>query len=331
MKSRKIVIIGLGSIGKRHLENIISLGYKDIVLIRPNGEQLVGYENLEVFKTIDEGCLKYSFEIAVIATPTSNHIKTFKALFKFNVNNIYLEKPISNEYNEYNEILKQIEIKKINVTVGYDLHFEPGLMKIKKILSTGYIGEIVSFISEVGQFLPDWRPAIDYRDSMSARKIDGGGVMLDLVHEFDYINWLLGPFISIVGMHGKLSNLEIETEDISVNILKAESGVIGTLHLDYLQKKLSRKCKIIGNNGIIIWDYSKAMLKWKINDKEDWEYFNYSTFSRNDRFINIMKLFLDSSYESRDKRLTTFKDALKSLKMVALAKQSNKNDMVELL
>ena len=62
MKSRKIVIIGLGSIGKRHLENIISLGYRDIVLIRPNGEQLVGYENLEVFKTIDEGCLKYGFE-----------------------------------------------------------------------------------------------------------------------------------------------------------------------------------------------------------------------------------------------------------------------------
>jgi len=331
MKSRKVVIIGLGSIGKRHLENIISLGYGDIILVRRNGEKLIGYENLEVFKTIEEGCLKYSFDIAVIATPTANHLKTLKVLLKFNVNNIYLEKPISNEYNEYNKILEEIEVKKINLTVGYDLHFEPGLMKMKKIISTGCIGDIVSFISEVGQYLPDWRPTVDYRESMSARKIDGGGVMLDLVHEFDYINWLLGPFISIVGMHDKLSNLEIETEDISVNILKAQSGVIGTLHLDYLQKELSRKCKIIGNNGTIVWDYSKAVLKWKTNDKVEWEYYDYSSFSRNDRFMNIMQLFMESSYQSRDERLTTFKDALKSLKMVTLSKQSNTTNMVELL
>ena len=76
MKSRKVVIIGLGSIGKRHLENIISLGYGDIILVRRNGEKLIGYENLEVFKTIEEGCLKYSFDIAVIATPTAYDTST---------------------------------------------------------------------------------------------------------------------------------------------------------------------------------------------------------------------------------------------------------------
>ena len=260
-----------------------------------------------------------------------NHLKTLQVLISNNVNNIYIEKPISNDYSQCIGILKEIEAKKINVTVGYDLHFDPGLLKIEKLLSKGSIGRVVSFISEVGQFLPDWRPTVDYRKSMSARKIDGGGVMLDLVHEFDYIEWLLGPIVSIVGMHDKLSNLEIETEDISVNILKAKSGVIGTLHLDYLQKELTRKFKIIGENGIIVWDYSKAILNWKINNNEKWDYFDYSSFSRNDRFIKIMQLFLESSYESRDKRLTTFSDALKSLKMVTVAKQSNANNMVELL
>lgn len=331
MKSKKIVIIGLGSIGKRHLANIMSLGYEDVTLIRSSGKPLIDHDKLEVFNTIEEGCRKYRFEVAVIATPTANHLKTLQVLISNNVNNIYIEKPISNDYSQCIGILKEIEAKKINVTVGYDLHFDPGLLKIEKLLSKGSIGRVVSFISEVGQFLPDWRPTVDYRKSMSARKIDGGGVMLDLVHEFDYIEWLLGPIVSIVGMHDKLSNLEIETEDISVNILKAKSGVIGTLHLDYLQKELTRKFKIIGENGIIVWDYSKAILNWKINNNEKWDYFDYSSFSRNDRFIKIMQLFLESSYESRDKRLTTFSDALKSLKMVTVAKQSNANNMVELL
>ena len=101
--------------------------------------------------------------------------------------------------------------------------------------------------------------------------------------------------------------------------------------MDYLQQELSRKCKIIGNNGTIVWDYSKAVLKWKTNDKIEWEYYDYSSFSRNDRFVNIMQLFMESSYQSRDERLTTFKDALKSLKMVTLSKQSNTTKAVELL
>lgn len=304
------------------------LGFKDIVLIRSSGEKLIGFEKFEVFKTIEEGCQKYKFDVAVIATPTAFHLNIFQILLNFNVKNIYLEKPISNIYTNYNNILKEIELKKINVTVGYDLHFDPGLMKIKELLSDGCIGKTVGFISEAGQYLPDWRPNVNYRDGMSASKSFGGGVMLDLAHEYDYINWLVGPITSVVGMHDKLSSLEIETEDISVNIFKTKSGAIGTLHLDYLQKELSRKCKIIGDNGTIFWNYSEATLKWRINDNDGWKYFNYKSFNRNDRFINIMRSFLESSYEMRDNRLTTFEEALKSLKMISVAKQSNENSKV---
>jgi predicted dehydrogenase len=329
--SKTILIVGLGSIGSRHLKNLLHLGVNDISLIRRTKEVSAEFSNISVYTSIKEACEKKNFTHAFITTPTKNHYKDFLALSESNIQNIYIEKPITDLVEEALDIEFKAKELDLNVVVGYDLHFDLGLQKVIDLLASDTIGEVCTFFAEVGQYLPDWRPSQDYSKSMSAKKNLGGGVMLDLIHEFDYINWILGPVSKILGKHKKSSNLKIETEDISVNILETKNGIIGTLTLDYLQKELSRTLKIIGNFGTIIWDYKESSVKWMTHESKEWNSFDYSGFSRNDRFVEITKAFLDSSTLTKDKRLSSISDAIQSLKMVEKAKETNDKENLEFI
>lgn len=326
-----ILLVGLGSIGTRHLKNLIALGFKRISVVTRLGETKKGFEQCKFYKNIDDACSKQNFTIAIIATPTSNHIDDLFKILQNKILRIYLEKPISHSLKHIEKVKRKLELSGAYLVVGYDLHFEPGLLLMKEYIDAKKIGKVVSFISEVGQYLPDWRPGTDYRKSMSAHKSKGGGVMLDLVHEFDYINWLFGPIKSIRGKNGKISNLGIDTEDVSVNIIETTSGALGTLHLDYLQCELSRKCKVIGDKGVIIWDYSKSVVKFMSHEDRIWVMHDFSKNKRNDRFINIMETFLASSKGNSDSRLVNFHDAVKSIELVEFAKDSDIDDRMVIL
>jgi predicted dehydrogenase len=323
--NKKILIIGLGSIGKRHLKNLVSLDYQDVSIVTKSDNKTKGFESFMHYSSIDKACGANKFDIAIIATPTANHITDLTLVLNHNIKNIYLEKPISNSLKGLDKVIERLS--GVNIVVGYDLHFDPGLIFVKKMLDDNKIGKVVSFIAEVGQYLPDWRE-VDYRNTMSASKEKGGGVMLDLVHEFDYINWLFGPIVQVIGKNNKISNLEIDTEDVSVNILEASSGAIGSIHLDYMQKELSRSCKVIGNNGSIIWDYANSPVRYMTHSNPSWSVFDYSDYKRNDRFKTTMKSFLEFCNGVSDNRLVDFNEAVKSLQLVVLLKQSNSQGSV---
>jgi len=323
---QNILVVGLGSIGTRHLKNLLALGYRKISVVTRRGEVEKGFDQCKFYMSVGDACSEQKFSTAIIATPTSNHIRDLLEILENNIQNIYLEKPISHSINDIKKVGEKLTLSGANLVVGYDLHFDPGLLLIKEYIDAKKIGKVVSFIAEVGQYLPDWRPGTDYRKSMSAHKSQGGGVMLDLVHEFDYIIWLVGPIKSIGGKNGKISNLDIDTEDVSVNIMETTSGALGTLHLDYLQSEMSRKCKVIGDKGVIIWDYSKSVVKFMSHEDRVWLTHDFSDYKRNDRFVDIMKTFLASSKENSDSRLVDFHDAVKSIELVELAKESDMND-----
>lgn len=319
----KILLVGLGSIGKRHLKNIVALGHKNISVVTRSGKVVSGFEQYKFYKSIDEACSQQKIDTAIIATPTANHICDLLDVLNNNIQNVYLEKPISNNLNDIKKVEKKLANSSANLVVGYDLHFDPGLLLVKDYIDTKKIGKLLSFISEVGQYLPDWRPNIDYRKSMSAKKSMGGGVMLDLVHEFDYINWLIGPIKSISGKNNKISNLEIETEDLSINIIETYSGAMGMLHLDYLQFEMSRKFKVIGDKGVIVWDYNNSSVQYMSKKERVWNTHDFSHYKRNDRFVDIMKSFLNSTKEIYDDRLVHFNDAVKSLELIDKSKKSS--------
>lgn len=319
----KILIVGLGSIGKRHLNNIFSLGYRNIVLVSRSKNIPIEYSALQVFTTIQAAIEVEKFDAAVICTPTAQHIEALTLLLESGIKNIYVEKPVSNSFNHILKVQSLITNSSSRVQVGFDMHYDLGLQKVKSLIHQKVIGQIVSVNAQVGQYLPDWRPQEDYSKGMSAKKETGGGVMLDLVHEFDYLYWLMGEAETIASFNKNSDALKIETEDIAEVLIKFKNGILGTIHLDYLQQKLVRNCLITGSHGSIKWDLSSSKVNWVLADKSE-HHFDYTGFERNDRFVNIMKDFLSKNIN----HLTTnFQQGLISLKMVLAAKYSSDNNV----
>jgi predicted dehydrogenase len=317
-----ILVKGIGSIGKRHVNNLLSLGYHDIILISANELTKKVFNTLVHCQSIDEAVNSYSISHAIICSPTSQHLKDLRNILNNRIKEIFLEKPVSHTIDHVDEIAQLIDKKNASVYVGFDLHYDPGMYQIRSWIIEQKIGKILSANAFVGQDLKQWRPSEDYRKGMSASIAHGGGVLLDLVHEFDYLRWLLGEPEILTSLIQKNKILEIETEDLADVLIKFKSNINATVHLDYHQRKLIRNCTITGELGTIIWNLAerKSIL---IDNQGNEICFDYSGFERNDRYINIMKDFIT---QTRDPRLTSYRDALISLKMVLAAKEATKTN-----
>ncbi len=314
-----ILIIGLGSIGRRHLRNLLSLEYADISVVSRLGILPDEFSALPVYLSIADAFSSHSFDTAFICTPTSWHICNLEELLTNKVTNIYLEKPVSDTYDKIDHILQLASSYKNKIVVGYDLHFDLGLQKVCELIQDNVIGAIVSVDAIAGQHLSQWRPYEDHRKGISAKKETGGGVMLDLIHEFDYLSWLLGDVYSVACLSANSGELEIETEEVAEVLLKFSGGTIGTVHLDYFQQSLIRNCLFTGTKGSIFLDLANKKVTW-VNENGDQADFNYTGFERNDRFKAIVKTFLEN--DNDDRRLTSLQDGLKSLQIVLAAKKS---------
>jgi predicted dehydrogenase len=315
----KVLFVGLGSIGKRHLNNLLSLAQETEVLVYRHSK----VEEDSLFKqyTDYEEALQEFPDAVFICNPTYLHVEfAIKAAEKGC--HLFIEKPLSHNLNGVNELIETVRKKNLIAFIGCNLRFHPGLKKVKNLIEMKYIGEIYSISVFAGQYLPDWRPHQDYRTTYSATEEKGGGVILDLIHEFDYLYWLLGDFNEVCAFSGKVSDLEINSEDIAEILLKTESDVIAHIHLDYLQRKYSRGCKIIGEKGTIIWDYSTNVIReFNILDNE-WKSYHIE-FDLNKMYVEEMKHFL-KCIKHNDRPLVSLEDGKRVLEVAAAAKKSAK-------
>lgn len=319
--------MGSGSIGQRHLSNGMELFHGIEVTVVSRSKKSIGsFVNLNIKENI-ASCFTSNeiYDAAIIATPTALHIDNCIEVMNYGVKKIFVEKPVSHNWDGIEDLSALAKKLEVQLFVGYDLRFDKGLNKVKELLEKKIIGTTISAQAEVGQYLPDWREGTDHREGMSAKIALGGGVMLDLIHEFDYLSWLLGPYKRIYGLNKNVDSLEIETEAVSVNIFETVGGVLGTLSLDYLQKDLNRNAKFIGDSGVIKWDYTKCEVQWKTNQETIWNLFCYKEVSRNDRFKDIIFNFLMATKATFDCRLTTLEEALISLKAVIDSKNTKHN------
>ncbi len=297
----------------------MALGYEDLSAV--SSKTLPSeFDRVSIYKSLQVALEKATFDTAFICTPTSHHVKSLLQLLEKRVENIFVEKPLSHNTEQIAELLAKAWLYNNNIKVGYDLHFDPGLQKIRALLKTGTIGNIVSINAFCGQYLPLWRPYEDHRKGMSAKMETGGGVLLDIVHEFDYLRWLAGDIASVACWHTNSGELDIETEEAADVLMKFTNGTIGTVHLDYLQPTLVRHCTFTGTKGSITANLAKCHVEWMLHDGTKGE-FGYAGFERNDRFKEIIKAFLENN---TDDRLTSLSDALQSLLVVEAAKKSSK-------
>jgi predicted dehydrogenase len=178
--------------------------------------------------------------------------------------------------------------------VGYNFRFYKPMLTIEKALQQQKIGRVLSVRAEAGQYLPDWRPARDYRQTVSARRNLGGGVLLELSHEFDYLVWLLGDVETVWAHADRLSDLDVDVEDIAEVILQFRSGAVGSLHLDMVQRTATRTCRIIGTEGTITWDWDTHRVRMYSAVMDNWTDLRPAErIDPNDMYLAELKHFFD--------------------------------------
>ena len=311
------------------MENLKTVADGEIIAYRTRKKTVQKHESAPHVKTYSDltEALNQKPDAVLITNPTSLHIQSALNAAKHGCH-IFIEKPISHTLDGIDELIYIVRNKKLVVLVGCNLRFHPCLQFVKKLLDQKRIGKVVSARVQMGQYLPDWHPWEDYRTMYSAQKSLGGGIILDMVHELDYIRWLLGDVTQVFSFSDKLSDLDIDTEDVAEILLRFKSGAIGEVHLDYIQRYPSRSCEIIGEKGSILLDIKEGTVKVYMAEKKGWERFEQpKSYDMNQMYIDEMRHFINC-IEGKEEPLIGITDGLEVLKIALATKESAKNSEV---
>tara|TARA_B100001989_G_C24546151_1_gene470922 strand:- start:1702 stop:2739 length:1038 start_codon:yes stop_codon:yes gene_type:complete len=333
---KKILIIGLGSIGQRHFRNLKKIGknfdFYALRKIRTSPElskyNLVKKKKFSLKKSgikdiSERNSIKMTFDAVFICNPSSLHMK-FALKFAKKNTALFIEKPISHNLKDTIKLKKKINKNKIICAVGYQLRYHNYLHKIKKIIENKLLGDIKSVEICNQHYLPYHHKYEDYRKGYAANKKLGGGVILCFIHEIDYSNFLFGLPTSVKCISGKKSNLEMDVEDFAN--LNFKNNLHGNkfdinIKLDFVRKVEKRECKIIFQHGKIIWDLKKDFLKIKKKGRSMKKM--TSAISRNQLFKKQLIEF-NKCIDLNLKPLSNYDNGFESLFVAVKAKESNR-------
>ena len=319
----RFLVVGCGSIGKRHISNLKALKVGDIIAHDAQPERCREAQReygVEAHAKLEDA-LAQKPDVALICTPTRLHIPPALSAARSGCH-LFIEKPLSHSLEGVDELVDIVTRKNLVTLVGCNLRFHPGIVMIKELLDKKSVGRVICARVQAGQYLPDWHPWEDYRKGYSANRSLGGGAILDGIHELDYITWFLGEASQIFCFSGKLSSLEIDTEDTAEILLHLKSGAIAEVHLDYIQRSYGRSCQIIGEEGTILWDFNEKQVRFYSAKTKRWQVFPEKfDYDINDMYIEEMKHFLQC-VEGKAKPTQDVTHAERILEIALAAKES---------
>jgi predicted dehydrogenase len=321
----RALVVGGGSIGKRHLDNLIKLGISPLAVVEPDSRRLEEVckktcPSPEGFLTIEEG-LKWKPNFVIICSPSNLHVEQAIKAAKKGCH-LFIEKPLSHNKDGLTELSKEVEKRGIISIVGCNMRFHPGPSKVKELIDKGVLGKIFFAHVYTGSYLPGWRPWQDYRKSYSAQSSLGGGCILDCIHEIDLTLWYLGDVKEVFCFSEHISSLEMDVEDIAQLVCKHANGAISDIHLDYIQQTYERGCQIVGEKGSIFWEFNEKRVKWFDATEQTWKVFQQpETWEFNQVYIDEMKHFLES-IEKGTPTVLSVSEAIKVMNVVFAAKNS---------
>lgn len=250
----KWLVVGAGSIGRRHVRNLHALeaGSISVCDLDPQALEATTREfQIKGFRHVGDA-LDAGPEAVLVCTPTHLHVAMARAALEVGAH-VFIEKPLAPSLEGTAELVTLARARRRMVLVGCNMRFHPGVAQLKAALDRGLAGQPLYFRARFSHYLPNWRPGSDYRASYSARRALGGGIVLEGVHEIDYLRWLGGEVVRVAAHISHLSDLEIESEDYALLLLDFESGAAGQIHLDYLSPFKLRGCEVVGADGVLRW------------------------------------------------------------------------------
>jgi predicted dehydrogenase len=299
----RVLIVGFGSIGRRHLSNVRQLLPDAHTTIwrharaveaeqPPTGADQLVYSLPEALSSRPD--------VAILASPAPFHVPAAAALAAAGVH-LMIEKPLSDSLNGIDDLIQESTRRGIVLMVGYHLRFSPSLISLHKAITDGSIGRLISLRAEVGQYLPDWRPGADYRKGVSARRELGGGVVLELSHELDYVGWLAGEVSSVHAEMAQLGDLDVDVEDVAEIVLRFSNGAIGSVHVDMVQRAATRSCRVVGTKGTLTWDGLRGHTQLFSVDRGEWiDLYGPSDAGVNEMYLAELTHFFQSVIQGGD-------------------------------
>jgi predicted dehydrogenase len=316
------LIAGCGSIGKRHLRNLRHLGVDDIVVFdeREDRRQEAAEQwNVQTTDNLEAGLEGAS--VAVICTPTHLHVQGALTAARAGCH-LFIEKPLADSIEGVDLLLEEVVRRRLHTLVGCNFRFHPAMREMKRLVAEGVAGRLVSARAQFGHYLPDWHPWEDYRRGYSARREMGGGVVLDRIHELDYVRWLMGNVTEVCAFSGKLSSLEIDSEDTAEILLRFESGAFGSVHLDYVRRDRDCRLEIIGEEGTLEWSYQGHAVSWYLGVDGQRRHLAWPDYDPNNMYLDEMRHFL-AVLEGRERSAQDVCEARSVLQIALAAKQSS--------
>lgn len=334
----KIMMVGLGGIGQRHVRNLRALLGPDAEIIAyrvressfvltdrleiEQGSTLEDKYNIKVFRDIDQA-LGQKPDAVFICNPSSLHIPIAMKAAQADCH-LFIEKPLSQNYEGVEELVRLVESRNLISLMGYQMRFHPCIKRLHSLLQQRLIGRILAVRAEVGEYLPGWHTYEDYRQMYASRKDLGGGVILSQIHEIDYLYSLFGMPRRLFALGGHLSRLEIDVEDtasILMECIADDRPLPVHIHQDYLQRPPSRTCQIIGEAGKILIDFIALSVRVFGNNGVLTEDISFEGFQRNQLFMAELEHFLEC-LKGTQSPLVTVRDGAQSLRIALAAKES---------
>jgi len=329
----KFLIAGLGSVGRRHLRNLRALGEQDILLYRTHHASLPDDELAGLPVETDlRRALAHHPEAVIVANPTALHLEVAIPAAKAGCH-IFLEKPVSASLDRLDELAAAAARSGSRIQVGFQFRFHPSLRKAAELIRAGAIGQVLTAHVHWGEYLPNWHPWEDYRQSYAARAELGGGVIVTLTHPLDYLRWLVGEVESLWAFSGHLSPLELDVEDMAEIGLRFDGGAIGGLHLNYVQRPPVHRLEIAGSGGTLRWDNADGVLHllrlpapfgtWSADPPAPVaeQFTPQPSFERNHLFLEQMRSFLAVA-RGEAAPACSLEDGMRALQMALGARHS---------
>lgn len=272
-----ILIVGMGSIGRRHARVCKAAGVSRIACADLRQDRLdqaaqeIGLT--ELYTDYNEALAKNKFDAVFVTLPTAYHAPVMKAAALAGCH-LFIEKPVAHDQTGLDEVAQIVKEKGLLAYTAYCYRFAPSVVRMKEIVDSGRLGRVLSARLKISTYLPDWHPWEDYRHFYMAHLDQGGGARLDESHGIDLLRWLFGDVKSVFALVDKVSDLEIHSDDLTVMLLRFNSGVVAEAHFDLLGRTPRIDAELIGSEGTLLWDrisgkvdvYDAATKEWTHED-----------------------------------------------------------------
>lgn len=317
-----VAVVGMGSIAKRHLANLRHLHPNaKLYAVSASGNNTTAPENVDAVLSLDQ-LICCAPDYVIIASPAPYHVEIAQKLLANDIA-VLIEKPLAHNLNTCLSLQAFCQDYAHNaVAVGYCLRFLPSAQVVKDYLDQGLLGTLYNVYANVGQYLPSWRTDKNYKDSVSASKTLGGGALLELSHELDYLHWLLGDLTVHHSWLRTTDELGLAVEDIANMVLLSEKNVYVSVHLDFIQKATQRNCEFIGQYGRLVWDLLGNTVTLYHATGKDILYAE-PEYNKNGMYLAMITAF-ENLQHGGVSALATVASATKVVQLIDDAKQLNK-------